>query len=172
MFFYDSPGALTPKRPRAASFLCQVSSSSGKALLGLPRAALGRQHCLGCREIVTAWILKCWGWKPGFLYTRQGVHHRALLPTPGLPLLTASPEALVNNPDLSARTWHSAIRQCKAGSRELSFRGCPGHFREHWLPEATASCPLEGSSHLPPLLTGTDHAICKSAQHCNVLYYK
>lgn len=68
-----------------------------------------------------------------------------MLPTPGLPLLISNPEVLVHSPDLSARPWHSAVRQYKAGSRELPFRACPGDFREHWLPEAAATS-------LPPLL--------------------
>lgn len=130
------------------SFLCQVHSTAAR-----------RRHHSGCWSCPQLGFLSA-GDRTQASHTLDK-HSTSEHASPGLPLLTSNPEVLVNNPDLSARTWRSAVSQYKAGSRELSFRPCPGDLMEHWLPFLRAQ---------QPQLIGTVHAICKSAQHCNVLY--
>lgn len=114
----------------------------------------------------TAWIFKCWdGTQASYTLGKYPTTEHA---SPGLPLQTSDPEVFVNSADLSARTWHSAVRQYKAGSKERSLRHCLGDLREHCF-QRQPGPPSEHSSHHPLLLIGTDRVICKSAQHCNVL---
>lgn len=87
----------------------------------------------------TAWISKCWdgtqaSYTPGKYPTTEHA-------PPGLPLQTSDPEVFVNSADLSTRTWHSAVRQYKAGSKEHSLRHCLGDLREHCF-QSTATTAL------------------------------